>query len=302
MSKILVTGGAGFIGSHLVDVLVEKRHEVIVLDDLSSGKRENVNKKAVFIEGDIRDDLSGLFEKEKFDYVFHLAAQINVRESLKNSRKDAEINILGSLNLMENCARYGVKKFIFSSSGGAIYSSDAELPCSEGAEVKPESPYGVAKLAVENYLRIAKKTKGLDYVSLRYSNVYGQRQNSEGEAGVVAIFISKILNGENLKVFGDGEQTRDFVFVGDVVNANLMALGRDLSGEFNVSTGKETSVNNIIELLKEISGRDFGVEHVECIKGELRRSCLSSEKLEGFGWNAETDLENGLRKTFESFS
>ena len=207
MAKILVTGGAGFIGSNLVDALIAGGHEVSVIDNFMTGNKKNVNSKAKLIVKDIRDDLNNLFSEGKFDYVYHLAAQANVRKSLENPVEDAKINIIGSLNLIDNCVKYNVKKFIFSSTGGAIYSKTARVPCNEESEIKPESPYGLAKWTVENYLRIMKDTKKLNYCILRYSNVYGPRQDAKGEAGVVSIFIDKLLKNEQLVVFGDGEQT-----------------------------------------------------------------------------------------------
>ncbi len=299
MAKILVTGGAGFIGSHIVDALVGRGHDVVVIDDLSSGNKENVNPSAKLVVGSIDDNLNELFEKEKFEYVFHLAAQINVRKSLESPLEDAKTNIIGGLNVIENCAKYGVKKIIFSSTGGAIYSPDAEIPCNEKSKTEPLSPYGLAKWATENYLRIMKNIKGLDYAALRYSNVYGPRQNAKGEAGVVAIFINNILESKGLKIFGDGEQTRDFVYVKDVARANVLAL--NLSGVYNVASETETSVNELCEMIKKLMESDVGVEHTEAVKGELMRSCLSAEKLKGEGWDNGHGLEEGLKETIEWF-
>jgi UDP-glucose 4-epimerase len=296
MAKILVTGGAGFIGSHLVDKLIELGHEVVVIDNLSSGKRENVNSTASFVEKDITGNLGDVFSG--VEYVFHLAAQINLRESLKNPKEDARINILGSLNVIENCLKSGVRKIIFSSTGGAIYSSKAELPATENALIAPESPYGLAKFAIENYLRIVKNTKGLDYTALRFSNVYGPRQDSKGEAGVVAIFANCALAGEPLKVFGNGNQTRDFVYVKDVVDACILSM--KLSGIYNVSVGKETEVNKIVSKVQEIIG-DVGVTNEEAIPGELRRSCLDSGKLMAEGWKPKYGLDAGMKETVEWF-
>jgi UDP-glucose 4-epimerase len=296
--KILVTGGAGFIGSHLVDKLVELGHEVVVIDNLATGKRENVNSKAHFIVKDIRDDLSEVFEKG-FDCVFHFAAQMNVRKSLENPKEDADINIVGSLNIVENCVKVGVKKIIFSSTGGAIYSSDAALPCKEDSKVEPLSPYGLAKFTIENYLRIVKENKGLNFVALRFANVYGPRQNAKGEAGVISIFSDQALNGKSMVIFGDGEQTRDFVFVDDVVRASLKAM--DLSGVFNVSTGIEVSINNIALKVKEVMGANVEIKRTDAISGELLRSCLSFDKLSCEGWSPKVDLSEGLKKTVDWF-
>tara|TARA_Y100000310_G_C20687571_1_gene820072 strand:- start:2975 stop:3892 length:918 start_codon:yes stop_codon:yes gene_type:complete len=298
MVKSLVTGGAGFIGSHLVDELISLGHEVTVIDNLSNGEEKYINEKAKFFERDICEDLSDVFS-EGFDYVFHLAAEISLRTSLKNPGKDAEVNIVGSLNLIKESIAHGVKKFIFSSSGGAIYSKDAELPCDENSKEEPMSPYGLGKLTIEKYLEIFKKLKGLDYVCLRYSNVYGPRQNHKGEAGVVSIFVNSVLDGKLLNVFGSGENTRDFVYVKDVVKANIKAM--ELAGIYNVSTNNETSVNEIAEKIIELTGSASEVVHKPEIKGELKRSKLSSDKLEKIGWKPEVDVESGLKQTVDFF-
>ncbi|MEK6896512.1 MAG: NAD-dependent epimerase/dehydratase family protein [Nanoarchaeota archaeon] len=292
--KALVTGGAGFIGSHVADKLIAGGHEVVVIDDLSSGDMKNVNPQAVFIKRSITDNLEELFSKYKFDVVFHLAAQINVRRSLQDPVFDANVNIMGSLRLIDACTRHKVKKFIFSSSGGALYSPNAALPCTENSEIAPQSPYGVAKWTVENYLRIMKSTRGLDYVALRYSNVHGPRQNAQGEAGVISIFFNQALSGKNLTIFGDGEQTRDFVHVSDVVAANLRAL--ELSGTYNVSTGIETSVNELAHAINALAG-PVPIVHGAPIVGEIVRNVLSSEKLKSEGWRPEMSFNQGLAET-----
>jgi UDP-glucose 4-epimerase len=226
--KILVTGGAGFIGSHVVDAYLELGHEVVVVDNLSSGSIENLNPKAKFYKMDIRDsDIEDLFKNEKPDIVNHHAAQMDVRKSVEDPIYDADVNIIGSLNLLQNCIRYGVKKFIFASTGGAIYGEQDYFPADEEHPTRPLSPYGVAKLTVEKYLYFYKEVHGLNYVVLRYANIYGPRQNPHGEAGVVAIFTSKMLKGEQPVINGDGFQTRDYTFVGDVVRANVLALNYD---------------------------------------------------------------------------
>ncbi len=299
MEKILVTGGAGFIGSHLVDKLIEQGYNVTIIDDLSTGKKENVNKNAKFIERSITENLEDIFEEGKFDYVFHLAAQMNLRRSLEDPAKDAEINILGSLNVIKNCVNYHVKKIIFSSTGGAIYSPEAVLPCREDSKIEPQSPYGLAKFTIENYLRIIKNVHGLDFVCLRYSNVYGPRQNSKGEAGVISIFIDNILEGKELIINGDGNQTRDFIFVSDVVKANVLAF--DLSGIYNVSTCQESSINQIADKIKDLMDSDVKIQYKDKIKGELERSSLSFVKLEKEGWTPEFDLDSGMKQTVEWF-
>ena len=300
MKKVLVTGGAGFIGSFIVDYLIDKGFEVIVIDNLSSGNRDNLNEKAKFYEADIRDkNTLDIFEKEKPDCVYHLAAQINVRDSIKDPLKDSKINILGTLNILDSCIKYNVKKFIFSSTGGAIYGDNCNIPTSEKEKEEPLSPYGISKLTIEKYLKFYKNVHGLDYVSLRYSNVYGPRQNSKGEAGVVSIFINKILSGENPAINGSGKQTRDYVYVKDIAKANVLALS--LSGIYNVGTSKETSVN---ELFSKIMGKmDVSNEviHSPEVKGEQMRSCLDSRKLTGEGWKIDYDLDKGLKETIEYF-
>lgn len=302
MAKILVSGGAGFIGSNLVDSLIAEGHDVSIIDNLMTGSKKNVNSKARLIVRDIRVDLNDLFSEWNFDYVYHLAAQANVRKSLENPVEDAKMNIIGSLNIIDNCIKHGVKKIIFSSTGGAIYSKDAKVPCNEESDIKPESPYGLAKWTVENYLRIMRDTKGLNYCILRYSNVYGPRQDAKGEAGVVSIFIDKLIKNEDLVIFGDGKQTRDFVFVKDVVNANLLAMRKDLQGVFNVGTGKEISVNELAEMLLKITSKKVNVIHGPAIKGELLRNALNAGKLAGKGWKLDYKLEKGLKETVEWFT
>lgn len=302
--KILVTGGAGFIGSHIVDALIEKGFDVIVIDNLSTGNKENLNSKVKFYELNIKNkrEIEEIFKKEKPDYVFHLAAQINVRESIRNPVKDALVNIIGTLDLLDCCVKYKVKKIIFSSTGGAIYGDDAKIPSNEEEKENPTSPYGIAKLTIEKYLEFYKNIYGLDYVSLRYSNVYGPKQNSKGEAGVIAIFIDKILSEEQPIINGSGEQTRDYVYVKDVANANLLAL--KLSGIFNVGTGIETSVNEIFKrIVKEMgkNGENIKEIHGDAIKGEQMRSCLDTNRLIKEGWKINYDLDNGLRETVEWF-
>jgi len=296
--KSLVTGGAGFIGSHIVDALIEKGHQVVIIDDLSTGNKEFINPRAKFIEKSITEDLSQIFQKEKFDYVFHLAAQIDLRKSLLDPVKDAEINILGSLNVINQCIKNKVKKFIFSSSA-AVYSPEAKIPASEDDKISPLSSYGLAKYTVENYLKILKNIHGLDYVTLRYSNVYGPRQSMKGEAGVVSIFIKNILADKQITIFGSGEQTRDFIFVKDVVEANLLAI--NLSGIYNVSTSIETSVNKLTENLKKLIKKDAKIIHSDAIKGELQRSALSYENLKKLGFQPKYHLEQGLKETIDFF-
>jgi UDP-glucose 4-epimerase len=301
--KILVTGGAGFIGSHVVDAYLELGHEVVVVDNLSSGSIENLNPKAKFYKMDIRDsDIEDLFKNEKPDVVNHHAAQMDVRKSVEDPIYDADVNIIGSLNLLQNCIRYGVKKFIFASTGGAIYGEQDYFPADEEHPTRPLSPYGVAKLTVEKYLYFYKEVHGLNYVVLRYANIYGPRQNPHGEAGVVAIFTSKMLKGEQPVINGDGFQTRDYTFVGDVVRANVLALSYEKSDVFNIGTGIETDVNTLFHKLKQLTGANCGEFHGPAKPGEQRRSVISYEKIyKTLGWKPMTSLDEGLRLTVEFF-
>lgn len=298
--KILVTGGCGFIGSWIVDALIKDGHKVIVVDNLNSGSLNNLNKKAEFYEMDIRDSkIKEIFKKHKPDYVVHTAAEISVRESIINPIPNADVNILGTLNLLNNCVEFGVKKFIFSSTGGAIYKEDSIIPTPETELELPESPYGISKLSIENYLRFYKNVHGLDYVALRYSNVFGPRQDYRGEAGVIAIFINNLLSDKDVIINGTGEQTRDYCFVKDVAQANLLAL--NLSGYFNVGTSKEISVNELFINIKELLNSDKEPKHIEAMKGELMRSCLDATRLKQEGWTNNYSFSEGLKETVEFF-
>jgi|TARA_Y100000034_G_scaffold96790_1_gene117954 UDP-glucose 4-epimerase len=300
MKKILVTGGAGFIGSHVVDCLIKKGYKVVVIDDLSSGSEKNLNKKIKFINYSINDDLKNLFKKEKFDYVFHLAAKIDLRYSLKNPKEDAETNIIGSLNLIENCIKYKIKRFIFSSSA-AVYSPKSKTPFTEKSLVDPSSPYGLSKLTVENYLKIMNCFYGLNFVSLRYSNVYGPRQKSYGEAGVISIFFSNILKGKILKIFGDGNQTRDFIYVKDIAKSNIFAMEKELSGIYNISTNSEISINKLVEIIKKITKSNLDVKYCKEVSNEIKNCSLSNTKIMKKGWHPKINLEKGLLKTRDYF-
>jgi UDP-glucose 4-epimerase len=297
--KILVTGGAGFIGSHIIDQLIDNGHEVIIIDNLSTGKKENINKKAKFIKMDIcNPKVKAVFKKEKFDYVFHLAAQIDVRKSVEDPITDAKTNILGSLNILENCKNFGVKKVIFSSTGGAIYGDAEIIPTPETYPEKPISPYGICKLSVEKYLYYYHQIFGLNYIALRYGNVYGPRQNSKGEAGVVAIFLDKILSGKQPVINGDGKQTRDYVYVEDVAGANMLALESDKIGIYNVGTARETDVNKLFSILNNNFQNKIKEVHGEAKMGEQARSCLSFELIKkDLGWEPGVGLEEGIGKT-----
>jgi UDP-glucose 4-epimerase len=295
--KILVTGGAGFIGSHLVDALIEKGYKVIIIDNLSTGKKENINKKAKFYKIDICSPKIGeIFKKEKPKIVFHLAAQINVRKSIENPLMDAKTNILGSLNVLENCKKYKIKKIIFASSAG-VYGEAKVFPTPEDHLVNPDSPYRIAKLTAENYLKFYKENFGLKFISLRFSNVYGPRQDSKGEAGVVAIFIEKLLKGERPTIFGDGNQTRDFIFVEDAVSACLKAMEYKGKKEiFNIGTGIETSINELYKTISKLLKTKIKPKYALPKPGDLKRSCLdiSLAKRE-LSWEPKYNLENGLR-------
>jgi UDP-glucose 4-epimerase len=296
MMRILIPGGAGFIGSHLADALVAQNHQVVIIDNLSTGNFDHVQSH-IFHKEDIADPVAieHLFDKYQFDYVFHLAAQINLRHSIKEPAFDAHTNIVGSLNIIENCVRTGVRKLIFSSTGGAIYSHDAPLPWTEQSNADPQSPYGLAKLTVEKYLRLF----SLPYVALRYSNVYGPRQNSKGEAGVISIFTEKALRNEDIVIFGSGEQTRDFIDVESVVKANLLAMS--LEGTYNVSSNTQTSVNDIAKMILEKTQSSSRIIHREAVSGELMHTQLSFEKLAKEGWQPSVSLEMGIERTIEWF-
>lgn len=301
--KILVTGGAGFIGSHIVDLLVNKGHDVVVLDDLSNGKSENLNAKVTFYHLSIMDKkLIEIFHRENFEVVIHHAAQISVRDSVKDPLHDMEINIKGTLLLLELCRNYNIKKFIFASTGGALYGEQDYFPADEMHLTRPLSPYAIAKLSVEKYLFFYYHTHNLPYISLRYANVYGPRQDPFGEAGVVAIFAQKMLKGEQPIINGDGRQTRDFVFVHDIAHANLLALEHDVVGEINIATGSESSITQIFQQIKRITSSGAKEVHGPAMPGEQLRSVLSYKKAkEVLGWKPTTSLDEGLMLTVAFF-
>ena len=301
--KILVTGGAGFIASQIADAFINAGHEVVILDDLSNGFENNINPKAKFVKANICDKkLSELFESEKFDVVNHHAAQMDVRKSVKDPEFDATTNILGTINLLQNCVKYGVSKFMFASTGGAVYGEQDYFPADERHNTQPKSPYGISKLTVEKYLYFYHSEYNLNYTILRYANIYGPRQNPFGEAGVVAIFSTKLLKGEQPIINGHGKQTRDYVFVGDVVKANLITL-KDLTSDiYNVGTGIETDVNQLFHLINEITAAKKEEQHGLTAAGEQLRSVITSDKLfSRFGWRPSTKLEDGLKATVDFF-
>lgn len=300
--KILVTGGAGFIGSHIVDAYIREGHDVTVIDDLSTGSRGNVNTRARFLELDIRDEaMKKVFDESRFDVVNHHAAQINVRTSLANPFLDASVNVLGAVRMLDCAAASGVKRLIFSSSGGAIYGEPEHYPIAEDCVPRPMSPYAVAKLATEHYIRVFAHLNDITYVILRYSNVYGPRQISKSEAGVISIFISEILNDRPCFVNGSGDQVRDYVFVEDIVRANVLALNCK-SDVFNIGTSVETSVNQLVDALAEVTGRNIRHEHRAAIPGEVFRNSLDHSKISRMlNWRPSVSLAEGLKKTFEHF-
>ena len=311
--RALVTGGAGFVGSNLIDALLARGDEVTVLDDLSTGRRENLSSAleagAELRVGDVTDAeaVSAAFDAARPEAVFHLAAQIDVRVSVSDPAFDSRVNVGGTLNALEAArAAGGVgeargPKFVFASTGGAIYGEGAgrELPLSEDAECLPDAPYGQAKLAAEGYVDLYRRAHGVPGVSLRLGNVYGPRQDPLGEAGVIAIFCGRLASGARPTVFGSGEQTRDYIYVGDVVAAMLGAAEADVAGPFNIGTGRETSVVELVERLADLGGReDFEPEFADPRPGEVERISLDSARAEAeLGWRAETGLEEGLRLT-----
>ncbi len=301
--RVLLTGGAGFIGSHVADRLLERGHEVAVVDDLSSGKRENVPDGAVFYEADVRSGCAEVFEEFAPEALCHQAAQMDVRRSVREPDFDADVNVLGTIRLLQACVEHGVGKVVFASTGGAVYGEQGAFPATEDHPQYPISPYGVSKLAGERYLNYYHVQYDLPHVALRYANVYGPRQDPHGEAGVVAIFCGNLAAGRPSRINGTGEQTRDYVYVGDVARANVLALENEVpSGAYNVGTGVETSVNRLYELLSGISGKDLPPEHGPAKPGEqLRSSVDPSLAGRAMGWHPEVDLASGLRETLRFF-
>lgn len=301
--KILVTGGAGFIGSHLVDRLVQEGHEVVVVDNLSTGKRRNVNRAAVFYKRDVQSPrIEAIFRRERPVVLIHLAAQMNVRRSVEDPLFDAQVNILGTLNILNHAVRYGTRKVIFASSGGAIYGEQDVFPAPESHPTRPLSPYGISKLTGEYYLAYYQRLSGLHYVSLRLSNVYGPRQDPYGEAGVVAIFTQKMLAGEQPVINGNGRQTRDFIYVDDVVEAHMAVLGKEIQGVYNVGTAQETSINELFGKLAALTKSGCKQLYGPAKKGEQMRSVVDASKLrQEVGWEPRVSLDEGLARTVEYF-
>jgi len=301
--KILVTGGAGFIGSHISDTFIAAGHAVVVLDDLSSGKRQNINPQARFVQMDIRAPaIDGLFAAERFDAVAHQAARANVRESMEKPLLYADVNVLGSLNLLEAARKHGVKKFLYASTGGAAYGEPKQVPVPETHAVNPLDPYGASKHHVEHYLYLYRANYGLSYTVLRYPNVYGPRQDPHGEAGVVAIFTARMLKGEPTVINGDGTQERDFAFVGDVARANLLALSQGDGEIFNIGTGRGTNINEIFDHLAELTHYPQPRAHGPKKLGEVYKIYLDPSKAKrGLGWEAQVSLADGLKRTVDFF-
>lgn len=299
--KILITGGAGFIASNIADAYIAAGHEVFIVDDLSHGKKANLPKKAEFFEESILSPkLEKIFKQVKPDIVNHHAAQIDVRKSAEDPLSDAQTNILGSLNVIDNARKAGVQKIVFASTGGAIYGEQDYHPADLKHRTDPASPYGITKLTVEKYLQFYHWTHKIPFVALRYANVYGPRQDAHGEAGVIAIFTQKLLKKQSPIIFGDGHQTRDYVFVGDVVACNVRALEPNISGIHQVGTGVETSLNDLVMILKELTGAsDTKIEYALAKPGDIMRSCLKSGALQKM---PPTLLRQGLSQTVEFFS
>jgi len=301
--KIVVTGGAGFIGSHIVDLLIKNNLDVIVVDNLSSGKKENINPKAEFYEADIRSDkLEEVFRNNEINSIIHLAAQINANISIAKPIFDADVSIIGSLNLLELARKYEVKKFIFASSA-AVYGPTEELPCNESYSINPVNQYGISKYSIEKYLELYSKLYSIECVALRYSNVYGPRQNTLGEAGVMAIFIPNLLKNRSLTVFGNGNQTRDFIYVEDVAQATLQALFKKTRNKvINVSTNEENSINKLIKILSGITNIEVETNNEDPRQGDIEHNRLdNSLAIKELDWKPKTSFEEGLRKTLDFY-
>ncbi len=305
--RALVTGGAGFIGSNLVDALLERGDEVTVLDDVSTGRHQNLSLAlehgAELAELDIRDAgaVAGLCSGAQPDVVFHLAAQIDVRESTADPAFDARVNVEGTINVLEGARRCGARRFVNASTGGAIYGEGRTLPAPEDHPVAPEAPYGQSKFGAEGYCELFRRLHGISTVSLRYGNVYGPRQDPLGEAGVIAIFCGKLLEGGKPTIFGDGLQTRDYVYVGDVVDANLRAAESEAGGAFNIGRGEEVSVIDLVEALDGLSEERFEAQHAPERPGEVRHIALDASRArEELGWSSEVELSEGLERTLAS--
>ncbi|WP_371371373.1 NAD-dependent epimerase/dehydratase family protein [Sporomusa aerivorans] len=303
--KVLVTGGAGFIGSHTVDKMVARGWTVVVLDNLSTGLRANVSDKARLIEMDIVDSqLSELFQQEQFDYVLHLAAQTAVPYSIDHPDIDCQVNLLGLVNVLEACRKTGVKRVVFSSSA-AVYGDADELPIAEHSRLQPGSFYGLTKCTGEKYLALYSQIHGLDYIVLRYANVYGERQGNSGEGGVVSIFTRKIAQQLPISIFGDGGQTRDFIYVGDVAEANCLAVlapEAAVNNVYNISTQTQTSVNDLVAVLAAAAGRQVTANNLPAREGDIYHSMLSNRAAASLNWTPLMPLQAGLQRTYRSLN
>ena len=301
--KILVTGGAGFIGSHIVDACLERGHQVVVIDDLFTGHRANVNPAARFVELDIRSrELQSLFEAERFEVVCHQAARGNVRASMEDPWVYADVNVEGGINLLEAARRTGTRKLVYASTGGCVYGELQYTPADEQHPIQPRDPYGASKASFELYLPVYQMNYGLAFTTLRYPNVYGPRQDPFGEAGVVSIFTGQMLLNQPAIINGDGEQSRDYVFVGDVVSANLLVMDHGDNEAFNLGWGRGTTVNEIFWKLKALTGYAGAEQHDPAKLGEVRHNDLDAAKIKGaLGWEPQVGLEEGLRRTVEFF-
>jgi len=301
--RILVTGGAGFIGSNVVDAYVAAGHEVAVLDDMSGGKRENLNPKAAFHQLDVQSpEVEKVFADFRPEVMNHFAAQMDVRKSVADPLFDARVNLVGLLNLLESGRKHGLGRVLFASSGGTVYGEQETIPADEDHPKHPVSPYGITKLASENYLYFYRVQYGIAWVAFRYGNVYGPRQNPHGEAGVIAIFSEKFLRGQQPMINGDGKNSRDYVFIGDLVRANVAALSTDYSGPLNIGTGIETDVNRIFHLVRAACGSSAPEQHGPAKPGEQRRSVIDPRRAaDVLGWRPEITLEQGLARTVAFF-
>ncbi len=305
--KILVTGGAGFIASNLVDSIISQGHEVVIIDNLTTGKEENINPKATFYKEDIgnTEGLENIFSEEKPDIVSHHAAQVDLRKSVGDPLYDAQVNIIGSLNLINVASKYNVKKFIYASTGGAVYGEPKYLPVDEKHTIDPLSQYGVSKHTVEHYLFVFRQTHNLSYTVLRYPNVYGPRQDPHGEAGVIAIFTEQMFDGRQPTIFGDGTKTRDYVYVDDLVNANIMAMfdQTESDGEcYNLGWGKEVKDIEVFEAVRDALGSDAKSKFDEKRPGEIDHICLDSTKAaKGLGWGPKVALREGIKLTTDFY-
>lgn len=305
--KVLVTGGAGFIASNLVDNLISQEHDVVIIDNLTTGKKENINSKATFYKEDIgnTESLEKIFAEEKPDIVNHHAAQVDLRRSVKDPLYDAQVNIMGSLNLINVSSKYNVKRFIYASTGGAVYGEPRYLPVDEKHTIDPQSQYGVSKHTVEHYLFVFRQTHNLSYTVLRYPNVYGPRQDPHGEAGVVAIFTEQMLDGKQPTIFGDGTKTRDYVYVGDLANTNMIAMFNqtELDGEcYNLGWGKEIKDIEVFEAVRDALGLSVEPIFDEKRPGEIDRICLNNTKaVKGLCWSPKVEFQEGIKLTTEFY-